>query len=250
MLGIILQARTGSTRLPNKMILPFFEEKGILETILIRLKDANLHVPIVLATTTNKSDDILETIALSNEIPVFRGSESNVLDRFIKAGEKFNFTKIIRVCADNPLLDLFALKRQIDLFEMSEVDYLCFALNNNTPTIKTHYGFWTEGVKMSSLKKVADVTDEPLFLEHVTNYIYTHPNEFSIQFEKIDAKIERENNIRLTIDTIEDFKLVQKIYGQLKNHRITIEADEIVEFIKNNSEYIEIMTNEINKNTK
>lgn len=250
MLGIILQARTGSTRLPNKMILPFFEEKGILETILIRLKEAKLKVPIVLATTTNKSDDILEAIALSNEIPVFRGSESNVLDRFIKAGEKFNFTKIIRVCADNPLLDLFALKRQIDLFVKSEVDYLCFALKNNTPTIKTHYGFWTEGVKISSLKKVAGLTNESLFLEHVTNYIYTHPDKFSIQFEKIDAKIERENNIRLTIDTIEDFKLVQKIYEQLKNHRIAIKADEIVEFIKNNSDYIEIMTNEINKNTK
>ena len=151
-LGIIIQARTGSTRLPNKMILPFYEGKGILETILMRLKNGKLDVPIVLATTTQPSDDILEEIGKRQNVFVFRGSSENVLDRFINATESHKFSKIIRICADNPFLDIEALKFQINSFEKSNVDYWCYSLSDQTPSIKTHYGFWTEGVKLETIK--------------------------------------------------------------------------------------------------
>ncbi|HNX57329.1 MAG TPA: hypothetical protein PKO30_17160, partial [Prolixibacteraceae bacterium] len=81
-LGIILQARTGSTRMPEKVILPFFEGKSILDLLIEKVK--KLGIPAVLATTVNPSDDRICDLAARHDFPVFRGSENDVLDRFIQ----------------------------------------------------------------------------------------------------------------------------------------------------------------------
>jgi spore coat polysaccharide biosynthesis protein SpsF (cytidylyltransferase family) len=250
MIGIIIQARTGSTRLPDKMILPFFDNMGILETILTRLKNANLQVPIIVATTKKSSDDIIEEIGAKQNIEVFRGSENDVLKRYINTAEKYGFEKIIRICADNPFLDMTALDHQIKVFNIINVDYWCYSLKNKTPTIKTHYGFWTEGVKLSALNKVAEKTEDKHYREHVTNYIYSNPQQFSIHFQSIDRGIEIEKNIRLTIDTEQDFELGKKIFQQLIQLKIPLTAQDITSFLQNKPDYNEIMKNEINKNLK
>lgn len=249
-IGIIIQARTGSSRLPQKMTIPFDEEKGILETILIRLKQSDFRLPIIVATTTNVLDNVIERLALRNKLLIFRGSEDNVLDRFINTAEHFGFRKIIRICADNPFLDLEALAWQINSFIESPVDYWCYSLSDKTPTIKTHYGFWAEGVTISALKKIAVTTNKKLFQEHVTNYIYTHPESFKIHYEEIDRSIEKEKNIRLTIDTKEDFLLAKKVFIELKQRNIPFKAEKIISYIKGIPEYMELMKNEISANIK
>jgi spore coat polysaccharide biosynthesis protein SpsF len=248
-LGIIIQARTGSTRLPNKMILPFYQNHGILEIIIQRIKLAKLNIPIILATTLNPNDNQIEELALKNEIIVFRGSENNVLDRFINAANLHKIDKIIRVCADNPFLDMFALKNQIDAFQNTDDDYWCYCKSDFTPTIKTHYGFWTEGVTLSALKKVASLTNEKLFSEHVTNYIYSTPNEFKIHFETINSNIEKELNIRLTIDTVNDFEIAKEIFNAIIN-KVPFEAEQIITFVKQNPKWVDVMKNEITNNIK
>jgi spore coat polysaccharide biosynthesis protein SpsF len=250
MIGIIIQARTGSTRLPQKMTLPFYNGKGILETILLRLKEANPELPIILATTTNSNDDTIEEIANKQNISVARGSENNVLSRFILAAENNNIQKIIRICADNPFLDITALKHQIDSFKTSKADYWCYSKSDKTPTIKTHYGFWTEGVSLDSLKKIQGLTNEAIFQEHVTNYIYTYPKHFKIHFEEIDISIEHEYNVRLTIDTKKDFQTATEIYSELSSKNLSWEAKNIVEYIKTKPEWLSAMKNEIITNTK
>ena len=114
--GIILQARTDSTRMPEKVILPFFQEKSILDLLLEKTK--KLVAPVVLATTLNPSDDRICRLAEKHEVPVFRGSENDVLDRFIQAARKFGFSKIIRVCADNPFLDFTGMQTLIREFDV------------------------------------------------------------------------------------------------------------------------------------
>ena len=119
--GIIIQARTGSTRLPNKIFLPFYKEKGILELIIDRIKNS-IDLPIVIATTEKSKDDKIVELAGEKEIACFRGSELNVLNRYIKTAEKFNFSNIIRICADNPFLDiedLIVLSKQENSFDYS-----------------------------------------------------------------------------------------------------------------------------------
>ncbi|MGI6341494.1 MAG: cytidylyltransferase domain-containing protein [Bacteroidales bacterium] len=245
--SIIIQARTGSTRLLNKMIKTFFDGKSLLEIIITRLKKVG--VPIIVATTTNENDDTVESIALSQHVSVFRGDENNVLSRFIEAAEEYNVSKIIRVCADNPLLDIAALINLKNDFVNSSVDYWCYSTENKTPTIKTHYGFWAEGVTLEALKKVQSLTSEKLYQEHVTNFIYTHSNLFSIHFESIHPEVEK-NHIRLTIDTQQDFELISKIYSDLISKNIELNALAISNFISTNTEWLEIMKKEIVKNSK
>jgi spore coat polysaccharide biosynthesis protein SpsF len=249
-IGIIIQARTGSTRLPEKMLLPFYNKKGILENLLLRIREHLFNVPVLVATTTNKNDDTIEQIAKNNGISVYRGSEDDVLDRFIKAAEFLKIEKIIRICADNPFLDINALKIQIADFLEQDVDYWYYAKRDNTPTIKTHYGFWTEGVTLTTLKKIDSLTKEKLFHEHVTNYIYTYPDCFKLHAQLIPIEIEKETNIRLTIDTKEDFELAKSIYSLLIKNQTEFNPELIVSFIKSNKDWLILMENEINKNIK
>ena len=99
-----IQARTGSTRLHNKILLPFDGEKCILDILIGNIKAVFPEMCIVLATTVRKQDDVLEETACKLGIHCFRGDEDNVLDRFIKAGEAFGLDRMVRVCSDNPFL--------------------------------------------------------------------------------------------------------------------------------------------------
>jgi spore coat polysaccharide biosynthesis protein SpsF len=103
-IAIIIQARTGSTRLANKMLKPFYQNQTILQIIIENLK-RDIDLPIILATTNNPNDDCLEQVAEENGIFCFRGSEENVLQRFIDAAHQYQVDVIIRVCADNPFLN-------------------------------------------------------------------------------------------------------------------------------------------------
>jgi spore coat polysaccharide biosynthesis protein SpsF len=250
--GIIIQARLGSTRLPRKMILPFFDDQGILEILLIRLKEVIYEkvTPIILATTTNPMDDELQKIGDSLGISTVRGSENDVLGRFIDAAEKHNITNIIRVCADNPLLDLAKLLELIERSEKSMVDYCSFSTSVSKPTILTSYGFWAEAVSLEALKKVAVVTDERIYHEHVTNYVYKHPDQFTVAYKLINPEIEKEENIRLTVDTQSDFDLVKVIYKDLIDCKVEFNAEKIVKHIGSRPDWMETMKTEILANKK
>ena len=230
------------------MIRPFYKGQSLIEIIIERLKMSK--TPIIVATTTNPRDDQIEEIALKNSVNFFRGSETDVLQRFIETAEFFNVNKIIRVCADNPLLDINSIIEIKYSFDKANVDYWCYSKKDFTPTIKTHYGFWVEGVTLNALYRVHEQTKDPFYREHVTNYIYSNSESFSIHHKKIDPRIEKSSNIRLTIDTQIDFDLVQMIYYELLQNKIKLSAEEIVKFVNLHPEWISIMEKEINKNIK
>lgn len=112
------------------------------------------------------------------------------------------------------MLDVDAITKLSQKFEKSDCDYLCFSTKDGIPTIKTHYGFWSEGVTVSALKKIEQHSYDPLYREHVTNFIYSNPELFKIERLFINPEIE-EQKLRLTIDTLTDFELMQEIYSQL-----------------------------------
>jgi spore coat polysaccharide biosynthesis protein SpsF (cytidylyltransferase family) len=247
-LGIILQARTGSTRMPGKVILPFFQGQSILDLLLEKVK--KLGVPAVLATTFNPSDDRICALAAKHKVPVFRGSENDVLDRFVQAGRQFGFTKIIRVCADNPFLDLAGMQNLIAEFEKSEADYLSFQLAGNKPSILTHFGFWTEAVRLDALEKAQQLTGEKLYHEHVTNYIYGNPDLFNVQFIQADELVFSRTDIRMTLDTAEDFEIQQKIFATISKENPNFGIPEIVSWLDQHPEILELMKSEIRRNQK
>jgi len=247
-LGIILQARTGSTRMPEKVILPFFEGKSILDLLIEKVK--KLGIPAVLATTVNPSDDRICDLAARHDFPVFRGSENDVLDRFIQAAKKFGFNKIIRVCADNPFLDLAGMKTLIETFEKSDVDYLSFQLAGNKPSILTHFGFWTEAVRLIALEKAQQLTNEKLYHEHVTNFIYGNPQLFDVQFIQADPLVFSRTDIRMTLDTPEDFQVQQQIFATISKENPNFGIPETVNWLDQHPEILKVMKKEIEKNRK
>jgi len=246
--GIILQARTGSTRMPEKVILPFYQEQSILDLLLQKVK--KLGVPAILATTINPSDDRICALAEKHEVPVFRGSENDVLDRFIQAAKRIGFNKIIRVCADNPFLDLVGMKTLITKFNSSDADYLSFQLAGNKPSILTHFGFWTEAVRLEALEKAQKLTAEKLYHEHVTNFIYGNPALFNVQFIPADPLVFSRTDIRMTLDTPEDFEIQQKIFATINKENPNFGIPEIVNWLDRHPEILELMKKEILRNQK
>ncbi len=246
--GIILQARTGSTRMPEKVILPFDQDKSILDLLLE--KTQKLDIPVVLATTVNSSDDRICALAARHQVPVFRGSENDVLDRFIQAARQFGFSKIIRVCADNPFLDLVAMQTLLNAFETSDADYLGFQLAGNKPSILTHFGFWTEAVRLDALEKAQQLTVEKLYHEHVTNFVYGNPGLFNVKFIQADSLVFSRTDIRMTLDTPEDFEIQQRIFATISKENPNFGIPEIISWLDQHPEILELMKTEILKNQK
>jgi spore coat polysaccharide biosynthesis protein SpsF (cytidylyltransferase family) len=247
-LGIIIQARTGSTRMPEKVIQPFYHDQTILDLLLE--KAIKLNVPVVLATTVNPSDERLCTLAEKHQVPVFRGSENDVLDRFIQAVRQFGFSKIIRVCADNPFLDLAGLQTLVTAFEQSDADYIGFQLAGNKPSILTHFGFWAEAVRLDALEKASILTSEKLYHEHVTNFIYGNPSLFNVQFIPADSVVFSRTDIRMTLDTPEDFEIQKEIFATISKENPNFGIRKIVFWLDKHPEVLEKMKSEILRNQK
>ena len=247
-IGIILQARTGSARMPEKVILPFYQGQSILDLLLEKVRNSG--IPVVLATTLNPSDDRLCAMATKHDVPFFRGSENDVLDRFIQAARTFGFSKIIRVCADNPFLDLAGMQTLIAEFLQLDADYLGFQLSGNKPSILSHLGFWAEAVRLDALEKAQQMTSEKLYHEHVTNFIYSKPHLFNIRFIPADSLVFSRTDIRMTLDTPEDFEIQMEIFAAISKENPNFGIPEIVNWLDRHPEILEKMKLEILKNQK
>ncbi len=210
---IIIQARTGSTRLPKKMIMPFFNGKALLEIVIERLHK-NFKNNIILATSTNENDNIIERISNNYGLSVFRGNENDVLNRFIECAKNYQVQGIVRVCADNPFIMPEYIEELIN-FSTDADDYLSYRFPDGTPVIKSHIGLFGEYTTLKTLQKVYELTTDKIYREHVTNYIYGNKNIFNVRFLDLPKIIVNRKDIRLTIDTIEDFEIISKLYGKL-----------------------------------
>src|ERR1700722_5916822 len=115
--SFIIQARSGSKRLPNKILLPFYNNETILDIQIDNLLKYFPESSIILATTINKADDVVEEkYAGNSRLKIYRGEEDNVLKRFIGAAKAFKVQHIVRVCADNPFLSMAYCKAMVDTY--------------------------------------------------------------------------------------------------------------------------------------
>jgi spore coat polysaccharide biosynthesis protein SpsF len=213
--GIIIQARLSSTRLQEKILLPFYNNESVINILIKRLKKNKHGIPIILATTENPLDDRLVQVAFDEKILVFRGDERNVLDRFIKAAATFKISHAIRVCSDNPFLSLSHIEELYTMGVQSDFDYISYKINEK-PSIRSHIGILSEFVTIDCLKRAQNETEELFHLEHVTYYIHSNPDKFKIWLKPFEIGGADLSTIRLTLDTLEDFNLLQSIYKKLR----------------------------------
>lgn len=247
--GIVIQARSGSTRMPAKILLPFSGEKRIIDIVIENIKRECPGKRIVLATTVNPADDVLEEVAQQHRIDCFRGSEENVLSRFIGAADKFGLRRIIRVCSDNPFLDASSFRKMFEVQDETGADYVCFAFPDGRPTIKSHLGLFAELATTDALRKAASLTDEKLYLEHVTIFLYTHPDLFSIARIDLPDFLRNRTDLRLTLDTPSDFNLLHELLERLKKETEG-STEALVAMVDANPEYGKIMKTNILQNEK
>ncbi|WP_027420664.1 cytidylyltransferase domain-containing protein [Crocinitomix catalasitica] len=243
----IIQARTGSTRLANKMLLPFNNGLTIPQIIIRKLNAKFDYIPIIVATTTNTKDDSLVDLLRNDPCTIVRGSENNLVQRFLDVEKLHPNKTLIRVCADNPFLDISLLDELIQNWN-EDFDYLAHRINGK-PCMKTSYGFFAEITKFAALKEVLNQTDSPLFLEHVTNYIYDNNDKFKVAWLEVDKVISDNNYIRLTVDTSADFDNASNVYKALLNNKIEFNYNDVIDMVKN-SNFISSMITETEKNAK
>lgn len=247
--GIIIQARTGSTRLHNKILLPFYKEQCILDIIIENIRATYPHICLVLATTHRAQDDVLADVAHRAGIHCFRGDEDHVLDRFIRAAEAFGIDRFIRVCSDNPFLQVDTYRHFFDEDSEDPADYLAYGFADGRPTIKTHLGLFSELTTTDALRRVRAATQEKLYIEHVTIYLYTHPEEFIVRLLPLPPYLEGRFDLRFTLDTMEDFNLLQKLYATFYE-QTDRSVQALLALVESDPEYRRQMLENIAKNEK
>ena len=232
----IVEARMTSTRLPGKHMLPILG-KPMLELLIERLKRANFLNQIVVATTQNPTDDVIEQLAHSIGVGCFRGSEDDVLDRVLRAAHANEAEVIVEITGDCPLIDPIVLDQVIQIYLTNNVDYVSNGLKMTYPR-----GMDVQVFSTAVLEKVARLTLDSIDHEHVSLYIYEHPEIFTLFNVESDLP-EKYWDVRLTVDTQEDFQLIKAIYELLYPQNPTFTLYDIVDLLKKRNVLLELNRN-------
>jgi spore coat polysaccharide biosynthesis protein SpsF len=226
MVVAIIQARMGSTRLPNKSLMDI-DGKTALEFMIDRVRKSKLVDDIVIATTINQEDDLIENLCINNQINCYRGSENDVLDRYYQSAKKYKSTIVVRLTSDCPLIDPDLIDETINIFINKKVDYA----SNAVPPDKKKYpdGSDVEVFSFDALQRSWDETTDIKDREHVTFYMWDKRDNFNT------IMLDNEHDwgkYRITVDYIEDLELVRKIVKKLNDNNLDGSTKEIIEIIE------------------
>jgi len=210
--GFIIQARMKSTRLPGKIMMniPLVNGKPLLKWITDELKKSKFKSKIIIATSTNIENDVLERFSEKEEVFCFRGEEEDVLSRFIKIIKGDSFDVIVRLTADNPLIDLDILENTILKHFQNNKEY--------TKTIGLPIGMNFEIINPNSLLSIIEHDLSNSDREHVTQYL---KNNSKFQQEIIFGN-QNIAKLRLTVDYPSDFMVVSSVLSVI-DKRVSIE---------------------------
>jgi spore coat polysaccharide biosynthesis protein SpsF (cytidylyltransferase family) len=219
----VLQARMGSTRLPGKVMLPLLGEPMLFRQI-ERIARASRIDKLVVATTTDADDDVLAGECARRRIAVYRGSASDVLDRFVRAAEAFRPRAVVRLTGDCPLIDWRVIDFVVETYLKGDVQY---ASNIDPPTYPD--GLDVEIVDYAALRIADAEALLPSQREHVTTFIREHKSRFSAA--NVSAEVDLSAH-RWTVDEPADFALVRDIYENLHPRNASFETADILEHLR------------------
>lgn len=246
-LGIVIQARTSSSRLPNKIIMNFYENQSILDILIEKLKLKFSDYPIILASSVNKNDNILSEVAFKHGIDFYQGNEENVLSRFVEVGLNKKLTHLLRICSDNPFLNMDSISFLINELDNSKLDYVSYCNYLRIPVIKTHIGLFAEIVSLNALLRASNLQNESIYQEHVTNFIYSNEHIFNVKLLESPSEVYSRDDIRLTLDDKEDFDNLASLYKNITSNQ---DISFLIDFIDTNEHYKVKMINNIKKYSK
>lgn len=226
-IGFIITARMKSSRLKKKATLKIFDRE-LIAWMLDRAKLSNAVDEIIIATSTNPQDDILEEIAVRESVDVYRGSEEDVIKRLFEAAQKFKLDFFINITADCPLFGFDYFEDIIAYFKKTNADLI-------TSTDLPH-GFFIYGLKTSALSQI--IEDKKIDDTEVWGALFKN-GKYNVKELPVDKSLIREN-YRLTVDYPEDFSFFEKVFEGLGKDVYKATTTELIEFLDNHPEIVEI----------
>ncbi|MFZ3263888.1 MAG: aminotransferase class III-fold pyridoxal phosphate-dependent enzyme [Terriglobales bacterium] len=233
----VIQARMGSRRLPGKSLAEI-EGRPMLWHVIQRVKRAALIDRVVVATSTNRADDVIEEMCRKNRVPCYRGSENDVLDRFYTAARAEKASQVVRITADCPLIDPEVMDRVVRRFQRGDLDYASNAMVRTYPD-----GLDTEIFSFSALERAWHEATRTSEREHVTPYLRS--NKFrTANVESDSASLYQ--HYRWTVDEAEDLEFIRAVYHALRE-KDNFGMKDVLELIEKNPG-LEKMNSEIVSN--
>lgn len=220
----------GSTRLPGK-VLKDLEGESVLARVVSRLRRARLIDELLIATTDQPADDVIVEECKRCYVPVFRGDEKDVLDRYFRAAQFYRAGIVVRITSDCPLIDPEITDKTIGAFLDARPDYASNALVRTYPR-----GLDTEVVTLEALERAWRAAREPYQRAHVTPYIYQNEAAFTILPVAGDADY---SHHRWTLDTPEDLAFIRAVYARVQD-RETFGWRETLDILEREPELLEM----------
>ncbi len=224
----IIQARMGSTRLAGK-ILSKLEDKLMLEHIHTRLTKCSNLDEIIIATTTENNDDIVEEFAQKNSYKYFRGSSPDVLNRYYETAKQYSADVVVRITADCPLICPKLVDQDVELYMSGDYDLV--SPRSADGLIR---GLDNETLSFKLLEKLNSTVTDVSEREHVTLHITHNPDTYKILSPEIDEYYKRK--YRLTVDEKDDFRLIEEIYKRLYKAGEIIDIKDVTKLLDQNPE--------------
>ena len=226
----IIQARTRSERLPNK-VLKEIENLPMICHIINRVKKAKNIDQIILATSNTDTDKILLDIAKKFKIIGFAGDEKDVLDRFYNAAIAYAANPIVRITGDCPLVDPILLDKMVEFYQANDYDYMSNTIERTFPDGLDIEIFSSEVLKISN--KEAKWLSER---EHVTPYILKNQNDFRVYNYKNKQNL---SNLRWCVDEEDDLIMIRKIFQEMRPNQF-FSTDDALKIISKRSDISKI----------
>lgn len=233
----IIQARMGSSRLRGKSM-ALIENRPMLWHVVQRVKRARLVDRVVVATTSSENDDTIAKMCTENGIPVYRGSENDVLDRYYHAARDERAAYVVRITADCPLIDPDVIDRVVRRFQRGDLDYASNAMVRTYPD-----GLDTEICSFSALERAWHEATKAYEREHVTPYLRSEKFRTANVENDLSSVYQ---HYRWTVDEPEDLEFIRAVY-QAFRHKETFGMKDVLELIDKNPE-LEKMNSDIVSN--
>lgn len=235
-IAIIVQARMSSSRLPGKVMMPILG-KSLLARMVERLQMIKHEAMIIIATSVNAEDDIIEREAALMNVPCYRGSINNLLERHYMASVKYDADVVLKIPSDCPLIDPRIVDDVIDFFfqKQGKYDYVS----------NLHPATWPDGndveiMTVQCLEKTWRLAERPLELEHTTPYIWENPLQFNIGNVAWGSGQDYSMSHRFTIDYKEDYDFIVRVYEELYPVNPGFSCDDILNLLTEKPEIYEL----------
>ncbi len=228
-----IEARMTSSRLPGKVLLEA-ADKPMLEHLVNRLQAVSSLDGIVLATTINKTDDVLEEFSKRMGIGCYRGSENDVMNRVIGAADSVGADVVVEITGDCPIIDPQIVEQTIRIYNFNQADYVSNAHIRSYPD-----GMDTQVFRLETLKRSVTMTSDDLDHEHVTLHIRNHPEIFP-QLHLVAPPETHWPELGLTLDEANDYDLLKKIIEHFEPTNPLFSCLEVVELLKQRPDWVAI----------